>query len=139
MAEARAGGDGAARITAVFTYLLEHRHPTDRAPYSLVEVAAGTSISVSTLKAMKSGDNANPKINTLLEIARFFNVPPDVWVTDKPLAHVLADRDLHDAMRDAGVESIALRSKDLTPENKQLVAQVIANARKSQGLDQDAR
>nr|BEK67501.1 helix-turn-helix transcriptional regulator [Kitasatospora purpeofusca] len=130
-----AARDGVARIAATFNYLLEHRHPEERGPYSIPEIALGTGVSESTLKGMKAGGNDNPKINTLIAVAKFFDVPPDVWVTDKPLEEVLIDRDLHNAMRDAGIESIALRSKDLTPDNRKLVADMITVARKSQGLD----
>ncbi|WP_030458966.1 helix-turn-helix transcriptional regulator [Kitasatospora sp. NRRL B-11411] len=129
-----AAREGVARIAATFNYLLEHRHPEGRGPYSIPEISAGTGISESTLKGMKGGGNDNPKINTLVAVAKFFDVPPDIWVTDKPLAEVLIDRDLHNAMRDAGIESIALRSRDLTPENRKLVADMITVARKSQGL-----
>ncbi|MEU6233058.1 helix-turn-helix transcriptional regulator [Kitasatospora sp. NPDC047058] len=130
-----AAREGATRIAGIFNYLLDHRHPQERGPYSIPEVAKGTGVSESTLKQMKSGSNDNPKINTLVVVAKFFDVPPDIWVTDKPLDEVLVDRDLHNAMRDAGIESIALRSKDLTPENRRLVADMITVARKSQGLD----
>ncbi len=130
-----AAREGVARIAAVFNYLLDNRHPDGRGPYTIPEVAKGTAISESTLKQMKSGSNDNPKINTLVSVAKFFDVPPDIWVTDKPLEEVLVDRDLHNAMRDAGIESIALRSKDLTPTNRKLVADMITVARKSQGLD----
>ncbi|MFD0274697.1 hypothetical protein ACFVHB_12450 [Kitasatospora sp. NPDC127111] len=133
-----AARDGAARIAAVFNYLLEHRHPADRKPYSIPEIAAGTGYSESTLKGMKSGANDNPKVQTLLDVARFFDVPPDIWVSSKPLDEILADRDLHNAMRDAGIESIALRSKDLNPANRKLVADMITVARKSQGLDAES-
>ncbi|MCG6497031.1 helix-turn-helix domain-containing protein [Kitasatospora sp. A2-31] len=130
-----AAREGVARIAATFNYLLDNRHPQERGPYSIPEVATGTGISESTLKQMKAGANDNPKINTLVAVAKFFDVPPDIWVTDKPLNEVLIDRDLHNAMRDAGIESIALRSKDLNPENRRLVADMITVARKSQGLD----
>ncbi|WP_404868449.1 helix-turn-helix domain-containing protein [Kitasatospora griseola] len=130
-----AAREGVARIATVFNYLLDNRHPQERGPYSIPEIAAGTGVSESTLKGMKAGGNDNPKINTLIAVAKFFDVPPDVWVTDKPLAEVLVDRDLHNAMRDAGIEAIALRSKDLNATNRKLVADMITVARKSQGLE----
>ncbi|MGW2397134.1 helix-turn-helix domain-containing protein [Kitasatospora sp. NPDC001664] len=138
MAEARTGGDGAAVIAERLDHLFKHRHPADRGRYSIPEVAAGTGISESTLKQMKSGANTNPKINTLVALAKFFDVPPTYWTTEEAPESVFADRALQAAMRDAGVQSIALRSAALTPANKHLVAEMITMALKSQGLDVDS-
>jgi len=41
------------------------------------------------------------------------------------------------ALRQAGVQRIALRSKDLNKEGKQAVLEVIKHIRRAQGLDEE--
>ncbi len=124
---------GLAQIAARLDYLFEHRHPEDRDKYSVSEVSTGTGISDTLLRGMRRGGKTNPTIDTLMKLASFFDVPPTYWVADDPEAEVVG-RDLQHAMEDAGVQSIALRSKGLNARNMRYVIESIDMARSSQGL-----
>ncbi|MEU9041498.1 MULTISPECIES: helix-turn-helix transcriptional regulator [unclassified Kitasatospora] len=126
---------GVARIAARLGYLFEHRHPEGRGPYTIAEVVAGTGISESSIKQLRRGAKANPTINTLTAISSFFDAPPTIWVVpDDEVETVLARRDLTTAMRDSGVQSIALRSQGLNARNMARITDMIDMARESQGL-----
>ncbi|MGW3183229.1 helix-turn-helix domain-containing protein [Kitasatospora sp. NPDC001119] len=132
----QAGKDqgGLPQIAARLNYLFEHRHPRTRGPYSVAEVAAGTDVGESTIKQLRRGTKANPTINTLRTISSFFDIPPTYWVSDEDPAKMFAQRDLAAAMRDAGIQSIALRSQGLGPKNMQRILEMIDMARESEGL-----
>ncbi|MEV4560868.1 helix-turn-helix transcriptional regulator [Kitasatospora sp. NPDC049285] len=124
---------GLAQIAARLDRLFEERRPADRGPYTVAEVSAGTGISDTLLRGMRRGDKTNPTIDTLMKIAAFFDVPPTYWVSDDPEKEI-AGRDLQRAMEDAGVQSIALRSKGLDAKGLRFVKESIDMARSSQGL-----
>ncbi|MET8980860.1 helix-turn-helix transcriptional regulator [Streptomyces sp. NPDC004539] len=124
---------GLAQIAARLDRLFEERHPDNRGPYTVGEVAAGTGISDTLLRGMRRGDKTNPTIDTLVKIAAYFDVPPTYWVSDDPDREI-AGRDLQRAMEDVGVQSIALRSKGLDAQGLRFVKEVIDVARSSQGL-----
>jgi transcriptional regulator with XRE-family HTH domain len=124
---------GLAQIAERLNYLFEHRHPEGRGPYSFGEVSTGTGISDTLLRGMRRGDKANPTIDTLMKLAAFFDVPPTYWVAADPETEI-AGRDLQHAMEDAGVQSIALRSKGLNARGMRYVIESIDMARSSQGL-----
>ncbi|MFJ7275464.1 helix-turn-helix domain-containing protein [Kitasatospora sp. NPDC098663] len=133
MAQQTDKDQGPALIAKRLNYLFKHRHPAGRGPYTIAEAAAGTDVSESTIKQLRSGAKANPTINTLRALAAFFDVPPTYWVTDNP-EQVFAERDLVNAMRDAGVQSIALRSQGLSAKNMARITDMLDMARESQGL-----
>ncbi|MFD9591684.1 helix-turn-helix domain-containing protein [Kitasatospora sp. NPDC059973] len=124
---------GLAQIAARLDRLFEERHPEGRGPYTVAEVSTGTGISDTLLRGMRKGGKTNPTIDTLVKIAAFFDVPPTYWVSDDPDKEV-AGRDLQRAMEDAGVQSIALRSKGLDAKGLRFVKESIDMARSSQGL-----
>lgn len=137
MPQDRAGDDGTQVIAKRLMYLFEHRHPANRGPYTIAEIAEMTGVGESTIKQLRRGIKSNPTIDTLKKLAAAFDVPPTYWLSDEDPEEQFARRDLRTAMKDAGIESIALRSQGLTPGNLRLVADMITVARKSQGLDAD--
>lgn len=126
------GGD--VDLSAVLSYLLDNVHPEGRAAYSVVEVAAGTGLSESTVKHLRSGKKDNPTLGTLERIAKFFAVPTEVWVNPKGPEWVIARHGLDQAMVDADVLRIAMRAGGLDAENMRFLVQVIDKARQAQGL-----
>ncbi|MEY9875744.1 transcriptional regulator with XRE-family HTH domain [Streptacidiphilus sp. MAP12-33] len=124
---------GLAQIAARLNRLFERRHPEDRGPYSIGEVSTGTGISDTLIRGMRRGDKTNPTIDTLMRLAAFFDVPPTFWVSEDPEKEI-AGRDLQRAMEDAGVHSVALRTKGLDARGMRFVIESIDMARSSQGL-----
>jgi len=122
------------RAVAVFRYLLEHVHPKGRGPYLLTEVAKGADISVSALKALKAGRKDNPTVSTLEAIARHFEVPMEVWVSDKGPEWAIANHELQQAEVDADVMKLALRAEGLDADGLRYIAKSIDLARQAQGL-----
>ncbi|MFF2545148.1 helix-turn-helix domain-containing protein [Kitasatospora sp. NPDC058063] len=125
---------GLPQIAVRLTYLFEHRHPRNRGPYSVAEVAAGTDIGESTIKQLRRGTKANPTINTLRALSTFFDVPPTYWVSDEDPERMFAQRDLAAAMKDSGIQSIALRSQGLSAKNMGRILDMLDMARESEGL-----
>lgn len=124
---------GLAQIAERLNILFDTRTRADGGAYSIAEVSTGTGISDTLLRGMRRGDKTNPTIDTLMKIAAFFDVPPTFWVSPDPEAEI-AGRDLQRAMEDAGVHSIALRSKGLDARGLRFVKESIDMARSSQGL-----
>ncbi|WP_235029907.1 helix-turn-helix domain-containing protein [Nonomuraea solani] len=110
-------------------------HPGGRGPYSNTEVAAGIgSITDAYIGLLRSGKRSNPTYNHLKGLAEFFGVSVNYFFDDEVAAKIDAELELVVAMRDNDVMQIALRSKDLTPQNRSAILTIIDQIRQMQGL-----
>ncbi|GAA5051454.1 transcriptional regulator with XRE-family HTH domain [Thermocatellispora tengchongensis] len=114
-------------------------HPGGRGPYSNTEVAAGIvamggSITDAYIGLLRSGKRSNPTYNHLKGLAEFFGVSVNYFFDDEIAAKIDSELELVVAMRDNDVLQIALRSKDLTPQNRSAILTIIDQIRQMQGL-----
>ncbi|WP_042366849.1 helix-turn-helix domain-containing protein [Streptacidiphilus neutrinimicus] len=125
-------------------WLFENVHPSGRGPYTPTEVAQGireaageqgTTLGASTIAALRSGARDNPSSETLRALAGFFGVKPSYFLDDEEAAeHTQAKVTAIAAMIDNQVLSVALRAKGLSPDSLRMVATVLNQARKLEGL-----
>lgn len=125
-----------------FADKLEHLfatvHPRGRKPYSLDEVAAGIAakgeaISANYIWMLRRGIRDNPTKRHIEALAGFFGVPPAYFFDDAVASSVDSQLELLTKMRDAGVQSLSLRSGELTPEGREAVARMIDVASEAMG------
>jgi len=115
-------------------------YPRGRGPHTLSEVAnainkeGGAKISVSYLSLLRNGQKANPSMATIEALARFFMVRPDYFFDTEYAAKMDEDLETLARLRDAGVQRLASRAFDLSPENQAAVETMVEALRNSQGL-----
>jgi transcriptional regulator with XRE-family HTH domain len=79
-----------------------------------------------------------PGFEIIEALAEFFGVPTDYFSSNRPVTQEFEqDLELAAALRQAGVQRIALRSKELNEEGKKAVLEVIKHIRRAQGLDDE--
>jgi transcriptional regulator with XRE-family HTH domain len=115
-----------------------------RAPgreYTYAEVAegirrqGGPTIATTQLWELRNGVKANPRIEHLEALAKFFGVPTRYFLSDDELgADLYAKLKLLNAMRDSRIERIALRASGLSPQTLQAIAEIIERARQIEGV-----
>ena len=115
--------------------------PRDGGEYSYREVAArvatdaGPQISASYIWQLRTGVKGNPTKRHIEALAGFFGVSPGYFfdaeeaeLTDEQLAALAS-------LRDAGVQSLALRAAGLSPQSLNLIAELVERTRQLEGLD----
>ncbi|WP_435178858.1 Secondary metabolite protein [Actinacidiphila sp. bgisy145] len=123
--------------------LFREVHPAGRGPYTYAEVAEGVrestgfSLTASAIQQLRTGKNENPKMATIRALAAFFGVPPSYFFEEEVAARTLAEIDVVTAMRDADVRRVALRANGLSVGSLQMVAAVIDQARRLEGIPDD--
>ncbi|WP_435175121.1 Secondary metabolite protein [Actinacidiphila sp. bgisy145] len=123
--------------------LFREVHPAGRGPYTYAEVAEGVrestgfSLTASAIQQLRTGKNENPKMATIRALAAFFGVPPSYFFEEEVAARTLAEIDVVTAMRDADVRRVALRANGLSTGSLQMVAAVIDQARRLEGIPED--
>ncbi|MEU6715812.1 helix-turn-helix domain-containing protein [Nonomuraea sp. NPDC046802] len=131
--------EGGRTLADKLNHLFATIHPGGRGPYSNTEVAAGISansgsITDAYIGLLRSGKRDNPTYNHLKGLAEFFGVSVNYFFDDEVAAKIDAELELVTAMRDNDVQQIALRSKDLTPQNRSAILTIIDQIRQMQGL-----
>ncbi|KAA2255217.1 helix-turn-helix transcriptional regulator [Solihabitans fulvus] len=112
-------------------HLLDVVHPADRGPYTYEEVAAairtkgGPTISAAYVWQLRKGLRDNPTKNHLEALAGFFGVPVAYFFDDDQAKRVDEEIEFLQAMRDAEVRDVALRTMQLSPEARRSVAAII--------------
>lgn len=114
-------------------HLLLTVHPKGRKPYSMDEVAAAIAakgyehVSAGYIWALRRGERDNPTIKTVEALADFFGVPPGYFLdNDEELVQrVDSQLGLLTKMRDAGIENLAMRAAELSPDSREAVARLI--------------
>jgi len=118
--------------------------PPGRGPYGSEEVAQaitanGVSISGSYIWLLRKGQRDNPTLRHLQALADFFGVPAAYFFDDKVAADVDADLALLVALKDTGVQGVALRAAGLSPKSLDSIGEVIDRVRELEGLPQDSQ
>jgi transcriptional regulator with XRE-family HTH domain len=103
-------------------YLFRHVSPPGKAEYTYEEVAAGAAtkgyeISAAYIWQLRKGKRDNPTLKYVEGLAAFFGVPASYFLDDDAQKLVLDQLELFASLRDAGVESLALRAHGLRPES----------------------
>lgn len=124
--------------------LFKSGHPSGGGEYTYEEVADGikrlglTPISPSYLWELRTGKKDNPRMQHLESIAAFFGVTPADFYNEEAFDRIEARLELFAALRDAGVEQLALNAADLSPETLRTITQLVERARQLEGLPADA-
>jgi transcriptional regulator with XRE-family HTH domain len=121
-------------------HLFKTVHPAGRGEYTYKEVAdslrAGgdPAISASYVWQLRKGIKDNPTKKHLEALSAFFGVPPAYFFDDTVTARIDAQLALLAAMRDAGVEHVALRAAGLSADSLGAITGIIEHARRLEGL-----
>ncbi|MEL3945324.1 MULTISPECIES: helix-turn-helix domain-containing protein [Streptomyces] len=134
--------DAAGTLAAKLDHLFASVVPAGRAPYSSEEVARaitaeGVPISGSYIWLLRRGQRDNPTLRHIEGLARFFGVPPAYFFDDDVSRKVEADLKLLNALRDAQVQQVALRTVGLSPQTLSSINEVIERVRELEGLPRD--
>ncbi|BEP13860.1 helix-turn-helix domain-containing protein [Acidothermaceae bacterium B102] len=133
MAQQEAGlPDLAARLNHLFAVV---PGPSGRAPWTNDEAAAemaaqGAAISGAYLSQLRTGKRDNPSARHLAAIAQLFGVPLEYFFEKEAATKIDADLRLLAAVRDSGVQAIALRAQGLSPQSLSSVADMIEHIRR---------
>ena len=124
--------DLAARLNHLFGIV---PGPSGRALWTNDEVAAamaaqGVAISGAYLSQLRTGKRDNPSARHLAAIAQLFGVPLEYFFDEETAAKIDADLRLLGAVRDSGVQAIALRAQGLSPQSLSSVADMIEHIRR---------
>jgi transcriptional regulator with XRE-family HTH domain len=134
------GDQSAPTLADKLSHLFETVHGADRGPYSNEEVAArireqgGPTISATYIWLLRKGQRDNPTLKHLEALAGFFGVPPAYFFDDETTATVNAELGLLHALKDLGVQRLALRAAGLSPRSLESIAEMIERVRELEGL-----
>jgi transcriptional regulator with XRE-family HTH domain len=137
-------GISARTLSEKLNHLFETVHPAGRGPYSNEEVATsirergGPTISGTYIWLLRKGGRDNPTMKHIEALAGFFGVPPAYFFDDETAAKVEAELDLLQAMKDSGVQKVALRAAGLSPKSLDSIAEVIDRVRELEGLPRES-
>jgi transcriptional regulator with XRE-family HTH domain len=92
--------------------------------------ATGVTISAAYLSQLRTGKRDNPSARHIAAIARLFGVPMEYFFDEETASKIDADLKLLVAVRDAGVQAIALRAHGLSAESLSGVADMIDHIRR---------
>lgn len=125
---------GSRTLAQALTTLIDKKAARDGAA-AVTDVEIGKSIGMSrtTVWKLRTGQEANPKIETLEALARFFGVRATYFLDDDTAAAVdeqldslAAAKRLQEAAESAGVTGINARLGTLSPDALAAVAELIA-------------
>ncbi|SDJ00147.1 hypothetical protein SAMN05444157_1216 [Frankineae bacterium MT45] len=125
-------------------HLFEVIHPAQRGPFSYkevsdaIEAAGGPTISATYLWQLRKGIRDNPTKSHLEALARFFGVPVVYFFDDEAAAGIEEQLNLLAALRDAGVQQVALRAVGLSDRSLAAIQTMIEQARQLEGLGDPA-
>ncbi|MET8879625.1 helix-turn-helix domain-containing protein [Streptomyces rubiginosohelvolus] len=86
------------------------------------------------LSQLRTGARSNPSPDLLAALSRFFGVSVAYFFDDKVAESVLSEAAAIEALRQAGVRSVAMRAAGMEKESLQAVMAVMDQYRKMQGL-----
>ena len=96
--------------------------------------AAGNYMSDAYIGQLRNGKRNNPSARNLAAIAELFAVPVDYFFNPETAAKIDADLRLLTAVRDSGIQGLALRAQGLSPESIASLAGIIEQVRKIEHL-----
>ncbi|WP_330434501.1 transcriptional regulator [Streptomyces sp. NBC_00825] len=119
-----------------------NRYTNAEVSRAIAEAAAGRpdgiTVAASTIGSIRSGVKPNPTKHTIEALARHFKVKPEYFFPDfdaEEVEKVPAAFELIEAVKDSEVRGIALRAHGLSPDSLKMIASVITQARRLEGLD----
>ncbi|NJQ01115.1 helix-turn-helix domain-containing protein [Streptomyces zingiberis] len=86
------------------------------------------------LSQLRTGKRSNPSPDLLAALARFFGVSVAYFFDDEVAESVLGEIAAIEAMRQAGVRSVAMRAAGMKKENLQAITAIMDQYRQLQGL-----
>jgi transcriptional regulator with XRE-family HTH domain len=129
----------AAKLDRVFA--MKHKVGDRELSYETVAAGitamGGAKISASNLRQLRTGKKTNPTIDTTKAIAAYFGVPAAYFLDDDAAERIDSELELLNAMRDRGVNDLAVRAADLSPESISGIAALINTIRTAEGLPND--
>ena len=123
---------------------LDHLFATIPAPsggaWTNVEMAAqlaekGISTTPAYISMIRKGHRANPSLAIVTGMAAVFDVPTAYFYDDAVADRLNQDLQLLAAIRQAGMERIALRAAGLSPTGLREIGRIIDAVRRIEGLD----
>ena len=96
--------------------------------------AAGTPMSDAYIGQLRNGKRNNPSARNLAAIAELFAIPVDYFFNSDVSAKIDADLRLLTAIRDGGIQGLALRAQGLSAETISSLADIIEQVRRAQNL-----
>jgi transcriptional regulator with XRE-family HTH domain len=127
-------------LAAKLNHLFDTVHPAGRGPYSNEEVAAlirehgGPTISATYIWLLRKGQRDNPTLKHVEALAGFFGVPQAYFFDDETTSRVDAELELLTAIKDLGVQKVALRVAGLSAKSLDSIAEIIERVRELEGL-----
>ncbi|MDX2388983.1 MULTISPECIES: helix-turn-helix transcriptional regulator [unclassified Streptomyces] len=86
------------------------------------------------LSQLRTGKRANPSPDLLAALAKFFGVSVAYFFDDEIAESVLSEVAAIEALRQAGVRSVAMRAAGMKKENLQAITAIMDQYRQMQGL-----
>lgn len=96
--------------------------------------AAGTQMSDAYIGQLRNGKRNNPSARNLAAVAELFAVPVDYFFNPEVAAKIDADLRLLSAIRDSGIQGLAMRAQGLSAESISSLAGIIEQVRKFEHL-----
>lgn len=122
--------------------LIKAKRAREQRSYSYKDLAAairaigGASISAAYLWQLHTGVKDNPQKKTLETLANFFGVPVTYFFDTDEATRLYEQLPI---ALDADVRKIALRAADLSPESREVIGQMIEQARKIEAMHSGRR
>ena len=125
---------------------LEHLFATIPSPsgggWTNVEMAAqlaerGIETTPAYISMLRRGRRANPSLAILTGMAKVFAVPTAYFYDPEVADRLNQDLELLVAVRQAGMEKIALRASGLSPRGLREIGRIVEAVRQIEGLDED--
>lgn len=124
--------------------LFRSKHPAGGGEPSYAEVAeaiadaGGPSLSSNYVYMLRTGRKTSPSHAMLTGLARYFEVPLSYLVDDEDADGLSGQLELLVALRDSGAERLAVRAHGLSEGSLQVIAAMVEQLRKAEGLPDDA-
>lgn len=121
-------------------YLFATITPSSGKPYSNDDVAAAinggsdASISGTYVWMLRKGQRNNPTLKHVEALAGFFSVPPAYFFDDSITRTIASEIEAVAALRDLGVERVALRAVGLSERSLDSLVEIIDRIRELEGL-----
>ncbi len=96
----------------------------------------GIQTTAAYISMLRRGQRANPSLAIVTGIAGAFGVPVAYFYDDNVADRLNSDLELLVAVRQAGLENIALRAAGLSPKGLREVGRIIDAVRRIEGLDE---
>lgn len=108
--------------------------PTYHDVAAAIAQAGGPAVSGAYLYMLRTGRRSNPRRELLATLARYFGVSVSYFVDDQAAEDVTSQLQLLAALRDSGAEHLALRAHGLSEGSRQVLAAMVEQLRKAEGL-----